>query len=125
MTYRLINEKVRDNLIKEIMSLPFNKFEVSIKKIGKSRQQEKYWHKLVGIVADFQGETPEEMKMKLKYDWLPLREVKTMSGKTYLYPISTVKLKKEQYTLLIEKTLVLGNILGLKLPRPSDLGCDF
>lgn len=125
MTYRLINEKVRDNLIKEIISLPFNKFEVTIKKIGKTRQQEKYWHKLVGIVADFQGEHPEEMKMKLKYDWLPLREIKTMSGEIYLYPVSTVKLKKEQYTLLIEKTLVLGNILGLKLPRPSDLGYDF
>lgn len=125
MTFIITTEKVRNNAIKHLLSLPLNVWQMDVKKISKSRQQEKYWHKLVGIIANHVGEDKEEFKMQLKYEWLHLHEVKTRNGDTYLYPESTAKLSKDKYAELITKTLALGMDLGLVMPRPEDLGMKF
>jgi len=90
----------------------------------KSRNQERYWHMLIGIVADHTGDDPEILKMQFKYEWLPLRAVKTMSGKEYLIPPSTAGLTKEQYADLITRTLAIGHELNLVMPLASFYGME-
>lgn len=121
--YYLKSQDVLFNLILELQSLPLGKFEVSIKETGRTRRQEKYLHKLIGIIAAHIGEDAEECKLRLKYEWLPLREI-TARGKTFLYPVSTKDITKEQYGMMITKCLVLGANLGLNMPDASFFGLE-
>lgn len=121
--YYLKSQSVLLNLIAELQSLPLGKFEVSIKETGRTRRQEKYLHKLIGIIAAHIGEDPEECKLRLKYEWLPLREI-TAKGETFLYPVSTTDITKEQYGMMITKCLVLGSNLGLTMPDAAFFGLE-
>lgn len=120
--YRIINEEIKANCIQEIESL-YGPWEVNIRKAKRSLPQNNYWHKLVDIIADFTGDDPEEMKLKLKYELLPLKEVE-VKGVKHLYPISTTELTKEQFSPLIEKTLFIGHQLGLTMPLASFYGLE-
>ena len=90
----------------------------------KTRNQEAYWHMLMGFIADHTGDTPEVLKMKLKYEWLPLEPIKTLAGKEYLVPITTRNLTKMEYADLINRTIALGAELGLVMPLASFYGME-
>lgn len=118
------NQQVFDNCLKTIHAIPRDKaFEIRISEPNKSAAQRNYLHKLIDIVAAYIGERPEDLKDRLKLEWLPLHEVKA-NGQTYLMPPSTEKLTKVQYSLLIEKTLLLCSQLGLVVPDPAYYGYE-
>lgn len=89
----------------------------------KSTAQRNYWHSLIEIISKELGEEKEDLKLRLKYEWLPLIEVK-VQGKVYLHPIHTETLTKKHYSELIEKTLALGMNLGIKLPDSKYFGME-
>jgi hypothetical protein len=122
-TYYLKSQDVLLNLIAELQSLPLGKYEVCVKETGRTRRQEKYLHKLIGIIASHIGEDPDECKLRLKYEWLPLREI-SARGQVYLYPMSTTEITKDQYGMMITKTLALGANLGLVMPDASHFGLE-
>lgn len=123
-TYYLKSQDVLFNLILELQSLPLGKFEVSIKETGRTRRQEKYWHKLVNIVADFMGENRKKFREDLKYYFLGLKEVTSFTGEKYNRLVSTTEITKAEYSILIEKTLMLGAELGLTMPDASFFGLE-
>ena len=122
----LKDDERRDNCIKYLQSISLSKpLTVTISNNNrKSRNQESYWHKLIGIIAEHVGENPKSFKMKLKYEWLPLEPIKTMGGKEYLYPVTTRELTKAEYADLIARTLALGHELGLVMPLASFYGME-
>lgn len=122
-TYYLKSQDVLANLISELQTLPLGKYEVCVKETGRTRRQEKYLHKLIGIVAAHIGEDPDECKLRLKYEWLPLKEINAR-GQQYLYPLSTTEITKEQYGMMITKTLALGANLGLVMPDAGHFGLE-
>lgn len=122
-TYYLKSQDVVLNCISEIQTLALGKYEVTIKETGRTRPQEKLFHKLVGIIAKHVGEDAEDFKLRLKYEWLPLQEI-VSKGETYLFPVSTTKITKEQYGQLITKTMALGASLGLVMPAAEHFGLE-
>lgn len=122
-TYYLKSQDVLLNLIAELQTLPLGKYEVCVKETGRTRRQEKYLHKLIGIIASYMGEDAEDYKLKLKYEWLPLKEIQA-KGQTYLYPVSTTEITKEQYGQMITNCLVLGGHLGLVMPDAAHFGLE-
>jgi len=118
--YILRNEDIKKRCIEEIESL-YQPMQVKITKQKRSNDQNAYWHKLVDVISSFTGDDPEEMKVRLKYEMVPLREI-DVKGVKHLYPISTTELNKEQFSLLIEKTLFVGHQLGLTMPLASHYG---
>jgi hypothetical protein len=120
----LKSDQVTENCISAIRALPKDKaYEVRIAKPGKTSAQRAYWHVLIRLVSQFQGEPEERLKEALKLEWLELHEVK-VNGKVFLMPPSTEDITREQYSLLIEKTLMICSILGIKTPEPSYYGYD-
>lgn len=122
----LKDEQRRENCLKYLKDVSIVKpLTVKISsKNEKSGNQERYWHMLVGILADYIGERSEVTKMRLKYEWLPLVTVTNLVGKEYIIPVSTTILTKEEYSELIEKTLALGTSLNLYLPPASHFGLE-
>lgn len=121
-TYRIISEQVKANCIAEIDAL-YGPWVVTIKKEGRSGGQNRYFHQLVDVIAKFTGDDPDDVKLRLKYECLPLREIE-VRGVKHLYPIGTSELTKEEFSPLIEKTLFVGHQLGLKMPLASHYGLE-
>src|SRR3990167_98574 len=111
----LKDEERRENCIKYLQSVSLGKpltVEISHKN-RKTRNQESYWHMLLNVVAGHTGDEVDVLKMRLKFEWLPLDRVITMTGKEYMMPPTTRNLTKEQYADLITRTLALGHELAL------------
>jgi hypothetical protein len=122
----LKDEQRRQNCIKYLQSVSIGKplfVEISSKN-RKTRNQESYWHMLLNVVAEHTGDEIDVLKMRLKFEWLPLERVITMTGKEYMMPPSTRNLTKEQYGDLINRTLALGHELGLVMPLSSFYGME-
>ena len=124
MYINLSSEKAMQTALNTLHSAPINgtiTVEIKPRKKNCSGNQRRYWHELLHIIADHQGKTLDELKLELKYSWLPLKEVKA-NGEVYLYPPSSEDITREQYTELITKSLMLGDFLELKLPLPYNFG---
>lgn len=123
-TFTLKDKKVRENCLAHIRAIPeWLVYDVVIRKPQKSRAQENYWHTLLGILADYNGDDIEDIKLRVKYACLPLHEV-VVGEKTYMAPPSTTKLTKEDYSKLIEATLRVFDSLELKAPTASYYGME-
>ncbi len=123
MTFILRDEKRLENCINYLRTEGLG-YEVKIGPQRKSRQQESYWHACLKVIADYMGEDLEDLKMKLKFEWLPLKTVKTSKGQDIVFPISTTGLDKKAYSELIDKTLILGQGLHLKMPTAEHFGLE-
>jgi hypothetical protein len=124
LIYILRSEQIRDNARQALNAAPLGQ-TVEIKTGDKSKtgQQRNYWHMLLQILADWKGEDKEDVKLELKYKWLPHKEV-VVDGTTYMHPISSEQMTREQYGEVIEKTQELLLLLGLKFPYPQDVGLN-
>jgi len=122
-TFNIIDQQRLENCVAHLRSDGLGK-ECRIGPIRKSRQQESYAHACFKVIADHTGESMEDIKMRIKYSVLPLREINASNGQTYLYPESTVNLDKETYSKLIDAALMIGMMLELKMPDPSYYGFD-
>lgn len=122
----LRNDTIRKNYEGFYRGLPTNKvWEISIKPYRKdlTAQQRRFFHQCVDIIADFNGDAPEDIKLRLKYACLPLREI-SVAGKSYMVPVSTESLTRSQYSEIIDAALLLGSTLGLVMPNPSLQGLE-
>ena len=120
-TFIIRDEKRLQNCLQHLVNESMGQ-EVTIGPIRKSRQQEAFWHACVKVISDYIGETPEETKLRLKYEFLPLKSITDLKGKPYLYPQETRSLDKKTYSELIDRTLMLGASLQLKMPTPDYYG---
>lgn len=117
---------IKNRAISFIQSLPSHKvWKISIKEEKKNltASQRSFFHKCVDIIADHTWDDPEDIKMRIKYAVLPLREI-TVNGKIYMIPVSTESLTREQYSQLIEVVLIMGAELGITLPAPQFYGYE-
>lgn len=128
MTYILSeNPEVLENLIHELRSLnPLLKWKVTIKEYKKNltANQRNYWHKLIDIIAGEIGESPAELKMKIKYKVCELKQVQMKDGTVHKYPPSSEDLTRDQYSELIAATKELGYFLQIELPDPRHFGYE-
>lgn len=129
ITYRLdrtaINfADVRKNLLQEIAdALEFGVIQITIEDSVKSktRQQEKYAHKCIGIIADQTGTSLEQLKVSIKAA-LGLIETYWHDGKVITQTRSTADLKRDEYTKFIEAIKQTAQMLEIKLPEPDHYG---
>lgn len=118
------NAQVIKNCLYDIANLHPNKkwlVRITERKKKVTHSQRNYWHKLIDIISKDQGDTPDDIKMRLKYSVLPLREV-NVRGVTHMHPISSENLDREAYGNLITATEELARILAIPLPPPEYYG---
>lgn len=126
--YLLRNNNVMDNLIHHIGTLEVTeppKWVVGIKPYRKdlTRSQRNYWHKCLDIISKFNGDKPEDLKMEIKFRVLPLTE-RVINGSKRKWPPSTESITREQYSELIEATLMIAMELDLSMPTKQHYGYE-
>lgn len=135
----LRDEKIKQNVIREINTLPIDgqPWTVEIHQPKKTRQQEKYFHKLLSLYCDHTGDSEEDIKRDIKFEHLPLKEMKVkiavfddgiLKGHKdvwILEPISSTKASAKQYNMLIEDITVKCMRVGVVVPDLSFYGYNF
>lgn len=123
-TYIVRNELVKRNLINAILDLPIGDWKVEIRKASKTPPQRNLWHKYVSVLAEFTGYTKEQMKHMLKQNVLGLETWKDRKGKTYTAVPSTEQLSKEDYSRLIDETIMIAGKINCDLPPATMYGLE-
>ncbi len=119
--YILKDQRVIDNCIQDIKnSLGM---EVTIGKPKRSNPQNALMWSLITVIANYTGDTPEDIHERLKVSFLGV-EHKTVRGVDLVMPISTTSLNTKQFTEYLDKIYALGNTLNIRLPYPQDLGYE-
>lgn len=97
--------------------------EIVVREAKKDRttQQNRYFWMLCGIVASHAGEDKEVIKMRLM-DACGFVIEAWSNGRAIVMPMSTTKLKRDEFGSLIEATQGLCEALNLAYPKPEDLG---
>lgn len=102
------------NLLKYLMTLPLGKgLMVTIEKSSKTPSQRAYWHNLIRSIATYEGIPEDEMKDAIKLAFLGKVAKKDINGVEHMVLPSTESLRKEDYSLLIEKTLIFMSERGI------------
>lgn len=97
--------------------------ELSFKKLTRSHQQNRYFHKLVGLIAEYQGENPERVKRQIKHS-IGLIEKDMINGELITMIKSTADLTVDEFSQLIEQTISVCQYLDIQYPIPSHYGFD-
>lgn len=103
------------------MKLLCENCNAEIKKDKRSLQQNKYLHKIIGILADEIGYSHAELKQLLKdkfglYD----EAVNKRTGEVFRVYHSTANLSRKDFSDFTEKIIILGNSYGINLMTPSE-----
>lgn len=100
--------------------------EIVIKKAEKSRtsQQNKYFHGLLGLLANHAGYEPERLKIEIKHQ-LGLIEKVLINGEVITSIKSTAQLNTEDFGKLINTVQSLLDQMGVTYPLPSEQGYNF
>ena len=99
--------------------------EVALKeaKAAKTRQQEKYAHACIGVIAKEMGENPAHLKTRIKAE-LGLIEEIWHKGKVLTVERSTATLDRVEYGFFIDAIQKLAGYLNVVLPQPNFFGID-
>jgi hypothetical protein len=121
-TFIIKDEKIRQNAMRYLQNLEAG-YMVEFKKApkGLTDQQRRYWHMLLGILADWKGEETEEVKQELKRRWGMYRIIE-FEGENVRELQTSEKLSRDEYAMCIEKTQQILMYLGINFPRPEELG---
>ena len=114
-------------VVKEVLNLsPNQSFDVEIKphEKRKTRQQEKYFHKLLNIVCDFTGDDITDMKRRVAWSCDLKETFTTQDGEVVQVPKTTSGLLVSEYSVLIEAAQLLCAELDLKYPMPDYYGLE-
>ena len=123
--YVIKDETVRQNCIREIMSLGFDKpCSVQIKpyKHNKTTAQRNYWHALLRILARDAGYNMDDLKDDIKIRILGFRSKMMADRGEVLYIPSSETLTVDDYNKLIEGTLMMFDALGYTAPAKNYYG---
>lgn len=116
-----------DNLLAELKQLsPLKIWDVTIKEYKKNKtgQQRRYFHKILQTISDYSGDEVSDLKMKIKYRVLPLKEI-NVEGTRHLYPISSEDASIAQYNDLIEAALMMAEALQVSMRPASYYGLQW
>lgn len=105
---------------------PDMEWEVIIQphKKNKTRSQECYFHKLIDIICDFNGDKKKAMKRRIAWACDLREDFITDKGVELKVPMSTSGLTVGQYSAIIEAAQMICMDLGLRYPDPKDLGYE-
>jgi len=94
---------------------------ISEAKKSKTRQQEKYAHACIGIIAKELGDSPIALKVRIKVA-IGLIDEFYAQGKVITETRSTATLTRNEYALFIEAIQQTANHMSIVLPQPKDMG---
>ena len=94
---------------------------LSDKKVTRSSQQNRYFHKLVGLIAEQQGNDAERVKREIKHK-IGLIEKQLINGELITIIKSTADLKVDEFSKLIEATIGVCVFLEISYPTPDYYG---
>ena len=119
-TFLLVSDLVKTNAITALVGLELNKWEVNIKKKGKTPPQRRYWHKCISILCEGTGYSLIELKTIIKRQVFGTKSFTDRKGIVYERDISSEELSIEDYGKLIDHTHVLAGMAGIRLPEPDE-----
>lgn len=96
---------------------------LSDKKVTRSNQQNRYFHKLVGLIAEQQGNDAERVKREIKHK-LGLVEKQMINSELITIIKSTADLKVDEFSKLIEATISVCVFLEISYPTPDFYGFE-
>ena len=94
---------------------------LSDKKLTRSNQQNRYFHKLVGLIAEQQGNDAERVKREIKHK-IGLIERQMINSELITIIKSTADLKVDEFSALIEATISVCVFLEISYPTPDYYG---
>ena len=94
---------------------------LSDKKVTRSSQQNRYFHKLVGLIAEQQGNDAERVKREIKHK-IGLIEKQLINGELITIIKSTADLRVDEFSKLIEETISVCVFLEISYPTPDYYG---
>ena len=100
---------------------PDKEWEVVIRpyKKNKSTQQRNYYHKLLEILSDYNGDTIEDLKTRICF-YLGYTRMVQLKDRMIEERLSTEKMGVGQYSKMIEETQKTLMILELSYPPASE-----
>ena len=122
-TYIIKNDRVKANCLTAVASIP-DGWVVSIRKPGKSNAQRSYWHMAVGLLGEHSGYTLEQAKYLIKEAVLGVEKFTDKKGKDHYLVPSSESLSKEDYSRLIDYTLIAAGKVGCVIPPPHIYGLE-
>lgn len=122
MIYKIINDRVRQNCINEIQSLPEGKYQVDIKEVKRSNEQNRFYWKVLEIISEETGYERDELHDALKRKFIGVDQGKDIFGNLYLKPKSSAKLKKGEFTTYLNKVIAFAYSLEINIPTPDHYG---
>lgn len=90
-------------------------------KLSRSNQANSYAHKLIGLIAEHQGESLESIKKQIKHR-IGLIEKEMINGELITAIRSTADLNKEEFSKFIEQIISVCQYLEIKYPIPDEYG---
>lgn len=121
--FNLINEKVRENCINSIRSMPLG-YEVVIQERKRTNQQNRlYRGPWLNELSKWNGDSTDDWHELLKVRFLGTYE-KEVDGKTLVYPKSTTKLTTKEFAEFLNMVEALAMELGVTLPSPEYHGVE-
>ena len=122
MIYNLVNEKILNNLIGELKTLPFNTYEVVIRPKKRSLDQNALYWKWLEIISNDTGYTKDELHDSFRQHFLGSEFKQSIFGDVYPELKSTTKLKKKEFTEYLNKVQVYAAQQGITLPTKQHYG---
>jgi hypothetical protein len=112
-TYVNLPSKELQEFLKDIVDGEELVIEISIKR---SLGQNRLFHKIVNIVADYMGESFEAAKAYLVCKFFGCSEV-LIEGNTYTVPVSTSKLNKKEFAQGLTNLYIWAEENNIVLPK--------
>lgn len=122
--------KINEN--NEIIHTPLMRYHLSKFKKGinivvsvekqynkRSLNQNAYYHMCLGIIAEYTGDSPDELHRLFKGMFLPRKDI-VLNKKRYSLAGSTTELTKGQFAEYIMKISAEVALMGITLPSPED-----
>lgn len=120
MLFIIRNNAILDNCINHLRGLR-GTWKVSITQAKRTSSQNAYFHALLDIIAPHTPYPPQELKEILKAELIGVQEV-AWKGKKYVLPIPSSSLDQKQYSLLLEKLIMLASELAITTPTKEHFG---
>lgn len=119
------SKQIIDNALNEVREIYKSGKTVVIDvkegKIARSNQANAYAHKLIGLIAEHQGESLESIKKQIKHR-IGLIEKEMINGELITAIRSTADLNKEEFSQFIEQIIAVCQYLEIKYPVPDEYG---
>lgn len=96
---------------------------VTIKETKRTNPQNALYWKILTIIADEIGYTPEDMHTEIKVKFLGTTK-RLVAGVELIEPMSTTTLSTKQFGELIDKVYALGHKLNIIIPSPDYWGLE-